>query len=109
MANDLDPQILDDLTALTLEFRTQYGCEYLSARMIWEHYRATMTQKTRQGEYKLNNNQLPQYARAIMQHPGLEGVFRTRRMRTEPPPGAMEEYYASMIDSTPDEDFGGEL
>jgi len=84
MANqtaELDPQILSDLITLTREFRAEKSCQYLSARMIWEYYRATRTRRIAgDGEFRLNNNQLPLYSRAVMLEPDLVGVFRTRRI-----------------------------
>lgn len=78
----LDPQILSDLVALTREFRAEKECTYLSARMIWEYYRATRYRRIKgDGPLTLNNNLLPLYSRAVMQEPDLVGVFRTRRVR----------------------------
>ena len=89
MANptaELNPQILSDLTTLTREFLTDKQCRYLSARMVWEFYRATRTRRIAgDGEFRLNNNALPLYARAVMLEPDLRGVFRTRRARLDEP------------------------
>lgn len=76
----LDPQILADLTTLTRRLRDAEQVRYLSSRAVWEYYRMTRVLNSG-GPVHLDNNLLPLYSRAIMREPDLAGVFRTKRVK----------------------------
>ena len=73
-----NPEVYSLLVRLARTLRVR-GYNKFSITLIYEMARWTKMMETTDGEYKLNNNWKPNYARLIMeQEPDLQGVFDLR-------------------------------
>lgn len=81
-----NPEVLTKLIAITRYMLSRKKVTKISSRIVWESYRIEcyLDAIGASDEYKLNNNLLPDYARAIMQADGLAGCFETRKRKHEP-------------------------
>jgi hypothetical protein len=76
-----NPHVYSKLRDLALELRhrghRRYGINGLCEVVRWHHALKTT------GEFKLNNNHRPYYARLLMQEPALRGFFSKRTARAD--------------------------
>ena len=72
-----NPHVYRYLLRAALDLRLR-GIQHWTIRNLWECMRMDHALKTNGEPFKLNNNLTAQYARLLMQEPGLEGMFEVR-------------------------------
>lgn len=79
--DEKNPRVYDELVRLTLQAhekgRTKIGIKMLIEVVRWNRFI-----RTTDGDFKINNNYAPRYARKIMStYPELGDIFNTRDLR----------------------------
>ena len=81
--HEANPHVYDAVVSVALGMKAA-GFKKGAIKMIWERLRWLHAMRTGGGDYKLNNNFAPWYARLVMDTvPELHGFFETRALRYE--------------------------
>lgn len=76
-----NPHVYRELLALSYRWVERHPGRSCGIGMLYEVARWTLALRTEGEPLKLNNNYRAFYARKLMDEPGLEGLFSTRRQR----------------------------